>query len=89
MAPPPKIGGVFSPPDLAQMALAYDIALRVASGKDCSLAIVPGRELRHRLASFIVGAARQGPRDADFLAQTALEGLQRLTAHAPLHAYLD
>lgn len=88
MAAPPKTGGIFSPMDVAQMAQAYEVALRIASEEGSALATVPAAELRHRLASFIIGAARSGPIEADFLAQTALGGTERLTCQPPLGAYL-
>lgn len=88
MAAPPKVGGIFSPTDIAQMAQAYEVALRAAGEEGSPLAVIPGRQLRHQLASFIIGAARSGPVEAAFLAKAALDGTQRLTCQRPLSGYL-
>lgn len=88
MAAPLKGDGAFSPREIAQMGAAYEKALRAAGRTDCALVGLPSRELRHRLASFIVSAARSGPIEAHVLAQTALEGLMCLTARSPLTACL-
>jgi hypothetical protein len=88
MAAPPKTGGTFSPTDIAQMSEAYETALRDAARMGGTLAVIPALELRQRLAGLVLSAARNGPIRADYLAQAALNGLQSLTASAPLTALL-
>ena len=66
---------VFGPTELDSLATAYDAALAAVTDDHDGAARLSGREIRHRVASSIIAAARQGELDPEQLKGAALASL--------------
>lgn len=84
----------YAPQDLAKLGVAFDGAVVIASDEVGPYAVLPAHELRRRLASAILNAAREGVRDIGLMRAHALRsvaaGLQStLLAGATTHELPD